>query len=396
MRMTHDMLYQQFLRNINAVGTTDANIQADFNANLGQTYQLMLSKLANYKTENYTTTFKTGMNAILLSTGASQAISGITSSGTTATVTLTAHGYSTSNSVAISGASPDTYNGTFTITVVDANTFTYTLPSATTSPAAFSQFVPYPPGEITIDGMFITVGSVNYPLQIVDSMMTWNQLNAVLLQASTLPQFYFPRKSDFGIWPIPQSSYNGTIQYHYRDRNLTVSDYTTGTVAVTQNSRQIVGTGTTFTPAMVGRWFSITDTTAPGQGFWYSIISYTDATHLNLNQPYTGTTEASATYIIGESPEIPEEGHMTLVDGVTMRFYQGMRKDPDNAAKYANLFWTGDLTNTNRKIGNSEIAGGLIGLMNRYSDRDDTKVITRQKRLNPLNWKPWSTSITSS
>jgi hypothetical protein len=65
-----------------------------------------------------------------------RAITSLTVSGTTATATATGHGYTTGNSATIVGASPAAYDGTFTITVVDANTFTYTLPSAPgTSPA---------------------------------------------------------------------------------------------------------------------------------------------------------------------------------------------------------------------------------------------------------------------
>jgi len=45
--------------------------------------------------------------------------------------TLTAHGYATGNQIVIAGATPAAYNGTFTITVVDANNFTY---SPTSSP----------------------------------------------------------------------------------------------------------------------------------------------------------------------------------------------------------------------------------------------------------------------
>lgn len=59
----------------------------------------------------------------------------ITSSGTTATVTHTAHGLSTGAEVLVSGANEDEYNGVFTITVTGANTYTYTLPSTSTSPA---------------------------------------------------------------------------------------------------------------------------------------------------------------------------------------------------------------------------------------------------------------------
>jgi hypothetical protein len=54
----------------------------------------------------------------------------LTASGTTVTATVTAHGYTTGDSVRIEGASPKAYNGTRTITVTGANTFTYTAATA--------------------------------------------------------------------------------------------------------------------------------------------------------------------------------------------------------------------------------------------------------------------------
>jgi hypothetical protein len=62
----------------------------------------------------------------------------ITSSGTTATVTHKNHGLKTGASVVIRGATQDVYNGMFTITVSDANTYTYTLPSSFTGSASGS------------------------------------------------------------------------------------------------------------------------------------------------------------------------------------------------------------------------------------------------------------------
>jgi hypothetical protein len=59
----------------------------------------------------------------------------LTSSGVTATATATNHGYSDGDPVLIAGATPSGYNGTWNITKVDANTFTYMLDSALSSPA---------------------------------------------------------------------------------------------------------------------------------------------------------------------------------------------------------------------------------------------------------------------
>jgi hypothetical protein len=50
----------------------------------------------------------------------------ITGTGTTATVTHTAHGLATNDNVVIRGANEDVYNGTYQITVTGVNTYTYT------------------------------------------------------------------------------------------------------------------------------------------------------------------------------------------------------------------------------------------------------------------------------
>jgi len=63
-------------------------------------------------------------------TSTAQTINSITYVTTTATLTTAiAHGLLTGNKVTIAGASPAAYNGTYTITVTGANTFTYTMAS---------------------------------------------------------------------------------------------------------------------------------------------------------------------------------------------------------------------------------------------------------------------------
>jgi hypothetical protein len=401
MRLTYTDIRNQHYRNINLMDSngnplTDPNIDADFNLHLGQRYQMALARLADYRTVNEYS-FTTGMQTTLLSSGVAQTISSITSSGTTATVTTAAaHGYSSTNSVQISGASPSGYNGTYSITVLTTTTFTYTLPASVNDVAAtVSQYYPLPVGEVTIEGMYITIGAVNYPLRIINTRWNWEQLNAIQIQASAIPQFYFPRVTDFGIWPTPQAVYTGNISYHYRDRNLSVADYTTGTATLTQYGTQLIGSGTTWTKAMVGRWFTVTDATVPGQGYWYQVTGYTDATHLTINQAWTQATvtTASGGYRIGESPDIPEEGHIMLADGTAADYYGGMRKDITNSTYYNNLFYTGDANNPNRKEGTSDVLGGLIGLINTYADRDNRHIIKRRPKLSPLMYKVFATTL---
>jgi hypothetical protein len=64
------------------------------------------------------------------------AVTSITSSGTTATLTTTApHGLAGTANVVIAGAAPNGYNGTFLATITGASTFTYPLASSLSSPA---------------------------------------------------------------------------------------------------------------------------------------------------------------------------------------------------------------------------------------------------------------------
>jgi Tfp pilus tip-associated adhesin PilY1 len=84
---------------------------------------------------NYTVATVPDANTFTYSTGvAVPAPTGAFTARSTTTplafVTVTGHGYSTGNQIVIAGATPAGYNGTKTITVVDANTFTYPLSTA--------------------------------------------------------------------------------------------------------------------------------------------------------------------------------------------------------------------------------------------------------------------------
>lgn len=85
--------------------------------------------------------FYTGGSGYILIDAVSQSrpLSNLTSSGTTATATTAAaHGYLTGDVVVVNGAAQPPYNGSFTITVTSATTFTYTMSGATSTPATCS------------------------------------------------------------------------------------------------------------------------------------------------------------------------------------------------------------------------------------------------------------------
>jgi len=404
MRLTRTDIYNKFYRNTQQTGSADPDLLNDFNYQLGVYYQLMLAKLKNYKTY-LSYKFLVGMNVLDLTSGAAAVgISKVTSSGTTVTVTTgIAHGITNGGDTVMinnvvptgiyTGTSP--FNGAYVATVLTSTTFTYTIAASQNGSAGtHAQYYSNPPGYVTSDGIVISVGQVNYPLKLISSESIWEQLNSVLLQASAVPQFYFPRRDDFGIWPIPQNLYTSQMYYHYRDRNLMVDDYKVGSIALTNGSNKITGTTTVFTPAMVGMWLFIDDTTVPGHGYEYRINGYVSGTVLTLDRPYVGTTTSGITsYRIGETPEIPEDVHMYLVDGVTGGYYKDVRKDMTNATPFLNSFWTGNPANGNWKEGDENIVGGLLGAMKSYSDREDERVINRKDALNPLQFKPFAVTL---
>ncbi len=324
MRYTYSALLNQYIRNV-GIRTTDPNyssVVADFNQNLGSRYQMVLAKMANYRTQK----------------------------------------------------------------VFTDNT------------AVNTQYYSYPVGMVNIETVTVAVGSITYPLTVINNQFTWDSLNSIPFQPTTFPRFIFPRLNDYGIWPIPQGVYPITFNYHYRDRNLSVPDYTTGLVAVSSSSNPnaITGTGTTWTPAMVGRWFSVTDPTEPGQGYWYRILSYVSATSLVLYQNWQGSTGSGLTYVIGETPEIPEEMHIALAHGATADYFSNIKNDEATAARWENRFWTGDPSNASRKFGDNDVIGGLIGGINKYEDRNESRLIDRKPQLGPLTEKAFAIHLSGS
>lgn len=245
-----------------------------------------------------------------------------------------------------------------------------------TTTIAAQQYYYYPVGTVGVDTAMITIGSNSYPLTPIYHQHTWNIINQQTA-TSAYPLFIFPRKDDFGIWPIPSGAYTLTFNRFFRDRNLLVEDVTDGTITLTNGSTAVVGSSTVFTTNMAGRWLTVSDTAVSGQGYWYRIASVSDGLHLTLETYWASTTHSLTAYRIGESPEIPEEGHPILAAGTAADFYAGMRNDTEKATWWNNVFWTGDGNNNVRDLASKNVAGGLIGMLNKYQDRERDNIVIR-------------------
>lgn len=93
-----------------------------------------------------------------------------------------------------------------------------------------------------------------------------------------------------------------SFQWSYRKRLTlfqTIAPYATGTLAVTLGSAAVVGTGTAWTAAMVGRAIRIS-----GEEQYFFVATVSDPTHLTLGDfsldaiPWGAASNATATYSI--------------------------------------------------------------------------------------------------
>ena len=187
------------------------------------------------------------------------------------------------------------------------------------STTADTQFIelPYDCMQV-LEGVKVTISNTVYTPRPAPSRAFWNQINYNTTTKSNIPEWYFVDDNQIGFWPIPSSTTANAVSVPYKRRvkDLSVADYTTGTVAITTATTVVTGTGTTFTAKMVGRYIRLTDGDAAstGDGEWYEVATYTSATVIGLTKAYAGATVTGASYIIGQMSLLPEDYHDTPVN----------------------------------------------------------------------------------
>jgi|GEM_PF-3531964 len=259
----------------------------------------------------------------------------------------------------------------------------------TASTVEDQQYYHLPPDCDRITSVTITQGGVAYPLQVVESNENWDILNQIDFSGTAIPQFIYPRSSDFGIWPIPQADDDTiTLNYIKKVKDMTADDESSGTISITTNTTAVTGTDTTFTSAMVGRWIKSDD-----DGIWYKISAYSSATALTLETYFEGSTVSGDTYVLGESPDIPEELHEYIPYKAVAGYMAGYRRDTKTAQEFINYFYTGDFFNIKR---DSSITNGILGAKNLYDTkgRGNSSLVRRNKTINSRFNEVWSSSLT--
>lgn len=271
-------------------------------------------------------------------------------------------------------------------------------PPKTLRTVADRTYYAYPSGLAKAESFTVDIGTITPPLKIVQSQQEWDDLQRIAI-ISGYPTHVFPRRDDFGLYPTPSDAFTVTVVGSYSPVRMTASDYVTGVVQVTYNSDIITTTGGVFTPSMVGRWFSLTDPTSLiPNGEWYRIGSYISPSSLGLSRTYAEETQQGCTYVIGQSPEIPEEIHAYIPYKVGSVYWTVRRQDSSRSQELLNYFYTGDFNNS-RRSGRAR-AGILQALndMQTHGRGNGPLIETTGSRYNSnyLNNTIWGTTLSDS
>jgi len=201
-----------------------------------------------------------------------------------------------------------------------------------------------------------------YSPEMVYDPTKWKLIQQYRLGTSDTPYFTYVENTTYKIQPIPSTTGNLIrLRGRLQTRDLTIADYTAGTItSIANGGTALVGSGTVWTADMVGRYIQITETTAAGggDGFWYQIGSYTSATSIGLTKPYEGTTISGGTaaYTIGQCSAIPEAYDVAIVYRASALYWQNQ-----NDLVRAKTYWL--MYDSGMEAGYSKDYGGLIGQM---------------------------------
>lgn len=192
-----------------------------------------------------------------------------------------------------------------------------------------------------LNNIFLLAGSTRYDMTEVTTRDEWIRITSTPSDSALYPNYYYIRGNVIEFYPIISTASNTlTVEYSAKQKDLSIADYTTGTITTIANGdTTVTGSGTSWTSQMAGRMIRITDANAAGSGDgeWYEIASVTSATVLELNTNYQGTSISggSATYTIGQVSLLPEDYQIiSLYDALEDYFASGQDTQLEQSDRY--------------------------------------------------------------
>lgn len=194
--------------------------------------------------------------------------------------------------------------------------------------------LPYDYGRMV--AVTIELDDVVFSLEEVASHDEWQRVQMFReTQSSDIPEYYHITGDSLEIYPVPSSTAvtaTGKFYYTRRVADMVADDYVTGTAVATNGSANIVGTGTTWTTAMAGRFFKINS-----DARWYELLTFGSTTTFALKKLFAGLTVTTTAYTIGEMSIIPEDYH-NLLWYLPVATYWQLKKEPQQAAYWQALY----------------------------------------------------------
>jgi hypothetical protein len=204
-----------------------------------------------------------------------------------------------------------------------------------------------------------------YSPEMVFDPTKWKRILQYRLGSGSVPYFVYVQNQTYKIQPIPDTDGNLIVlRGRLQIRNLSIADYATGSiVSIANGGTSVVGTGTSWTADMAGRFINITETTAAngGDGFDYEIASVQSATTLTLVKPYEGTSISAGTaaYTIGQCSVIPQAYDVAAVYRATALYWQ--KEGTADGLSRAKTYWM--MYDGGMEAGYRNDYGGLIQQM---------------------------------
>jgi len=209
-----------------------------------------------------------------------------------------------------------------------------------TSVAAQSEYDP-PYNAARIASVQVYTGGMWYvPKEIRDDEQ-WRVITSTTA-SSDIPQFWFISTSTKKIclYPTPVLATN-TIRVYFtkKIRDLSVADYTTGTITTTLGSTAITGALTVWTKRMIGEYIKITSADTIVGDYWFEITEVTDATHLTVRE-VVPVAVAGANYTIAEVIPFPD-GYEDIPLWYALSMYHLMREQPTLSREFERMWKEG-------------------------------------------------------
>lgn len=201
-----------------------------------------------------------------------------------------------------------------------------------------------------VKNVTINVGQLKYQPVPIMTRQEWDNVN-FLPYTSDIPNYFYIYGNNIEIWPIPSTTGNViTTNYQTRVSDLSVADYSTGTLAaggmvagsVTVTGLASAWAGGTFPVGVDISYYNlkIKANIPYGDGIWYPIRMFNSNTSLTLDVPVINAPNitAATTYTIGQFPLLDEDFHDMLVYGALKTYYSSQVKDTDRFKEYSGLY----------------------------------------------------------